>query len=70
MAKIQITLTEEQERKNAEILARLEMERRRLVEDTRAIQEHERLARKMARTTKGDYHLPMDNCQFPMTNYE
>ena len=35
-------LTEEQETKNAEILARLESERRQLVEETRALQQQER----------------------------
>jgi|GEM_PF-4788249 hypothetical protein len=42
MAKRKITLTEEQKVKNAEILARLEAERRNLVEETRALQQQER----------------------------
>ncbi len=39
MAKRKVELTEEQKRRNAEILARLEAEKRRLVEETRALQE-------------------------------
>lgn len=42
MAKRKITLTEDQKVKNAEILARLEAERRNLVEETRALQQQER----------------------------
>lgn len=42
MAKRKVVLTDEQKRKNAEILARLEAERARLVEDTRALQQQER----------------------------
>jgi hypothetical protein len=42
MAKRKVVLTEEQKRKNAEILARLERERQRLVEETRALQQAER----------------------------
>lgn len=42
MAKRKVVLTEEQKAKNAEILARLEAERRRLVEETRALQQQER----------------------------
>ncbi|MFQ5400154.1 MAG: hypothetical protein ACE5E7_11220 [Anaerolineae bacterium] len=38
MAKRKVELTEEQKRRNQEILARLEAERRRLVEETRALQ--------------------------------
>lgn len=39
MAKKKVELTEEQKQKNAEILARLEAERIRLIEETRALQE-------------------------------
>lgn len=39
MAKKKVELTEEQKRHNAEILARLEMERILLAEETRALQE-------------------------------
>jgi hypothetical protein len=39
MAKSPVILNAEQKRRNAEILARLEMEKRRLVADTRALQE-------------------------------
>lgn len=42
MAKRKVELTEEQKRRNAEILARLEMERQRLTEETRALQLRER----------------------------
>ncbi len=42
MAKRKVTLTEDQKKKNAEILARLEAERQRLVEETRALQQAER----------------------------
>ena len=42
MAKRKVELTEKQKAKNAAILARLEMERQRLVEDTRALQEQSR----------------------------
>ena len=39
MAKRKVKLTEEQKQRNAEILARLEMERQRLIEETRALQQ-------------------------------
>lgn len=39
MARRKVELTEEQIRRNAEILARLEAERQRLVEETRALQQ-------------------------------
>jgi len=39
MTKRKIELSEEQQKKNDEILARLELERRMLVEETRAMQE-------------------------------
>jgi len=42
MAKKKVTLTEDQQRRNAEILSRLEDERRRLVDETRALQLQER----------------------------
>lgn len=42
MAKRKVVLTEEQKRRNAEILARLEMERQKLIEETRALQQRER----------------------------
>ncbi len=42
MAKRKVELTEDQKRRNAEILARLEQERQRLVEETRALQLRER----------------------------
>ncbi len=42
MAKRKVKLTEDQKRRNAEILARLEMERQRLTEETRALQLRER----------------------------
>jgi hypothetical protein len=42
MAKRKVELTEEQQRKNQEILARLEAERQKLVEETRALQQAER----------------------------
>ncbi len=39
MAKRKVKLTEEQKQRNAEILSRLEMERQRLIEETRALQQ-------------------------------
>lgn len=42
MAKRKVQLTDEQKRKNAEILARLDAERKRLIEDTRSLQEQSR----------------------------
>jgi len=42
MAKRKVELTEDQKRRNAEILARLETERERLCEETRALQLRER----------------------------
>lgn len=42
MAKRKVELTERQKRRNQEILARLEAERQRLVEETRALQEQTR----------------------------
>ena len=42
MSKKKVVLTEDQRKRNAEILARLEEERVRLVEETRALQQQER----------------------------
>ena len=42
MSKKKVVLTEDQRKRNAEILARLEDERTRLVEETRALQQQER----------------------------
>ncbi|MCA9997516.1 MAG: hypothetical protein KDE56_17275 [Anaerolineales bacterium] len=42
MAKRKISLTDDQRKKNLEILSRLEDERRRLIEDTRALQQAEK----------------------------
>ena len=39
MAKRKVKLTEDQKKQNAEILARLEEERQRLIEETRALQQ-------------------------------
>ena len=39
MSKKKVVLTEDQRKRNAEILARLEEERSRLVEETRALQQ-------------------------------
>jgi hypothetical protein len=39
MARRKVELTDEQKRKNDEILARLEDERQRLIEETRALQQ-------------------------------
>lgn len=49
MAKSEVHLTEEQKRRNAEILAKLQSEREKLVADTRALQEESRLERKQTR---------------------
>ncbi len=51
MAKRKVELTEEQKQKNDEILARLEADRERLVEETRALQQ--RTKRKPGRKRKG-----------------
>ncbi|MCP4361893.1 MAG: hypothetical protein GY796_28100 [Chloroflexi bacterium] len=50
MAKRKVKLTEEQKRRNAEILARLDAERERLVEETRALQEQSRRKKKQPST--------------------
>ena len=42
MSKKKVVLTEDQRKRNAEILARLEDERSRLIEETRALQQQER----------------------------
>ena len=39
MARRKVELTEDQKQKNAKILARLEAERQRLIEETRALQQ-------------------------------
>jgi len=54
MAKRKIKLTDEQKKKNAEILSQLQEERKRLVEETRALQEQTRRkpGRKRKRQTK------------------
>ncbi len=52
MAKRKVVLTDEQKAKNAEILARLEAERRRLVEETRALQQAERTRPGRKRNTR------------------
>lgn len=54
MAKTKVTLSDEQKRRNAEILARLAAEEARIFEDTRALQrewksESSRLRRALAR---------------------
>ena len=42
MAKRKVELTEEQKRQNADILARLESDRQKLIQETRALQQQER----------------------------
>jgi PHD/YefM family antitoxin component YafN of YafNO toxin-antitoxin module len=42
MAKRKVVLTDDQKKRNAEILARLEFERRQLVQETRELQQLER----------------------------
>ena len=42
MSKMKGVLTDDQRKRNAEILARLEEERTRLIEETRALQQQER----------------------------
>lgn len=54
MAKIEINLTDEQQQHNNEILARLEAERQKLVEETRALQERSREEMKLTRSNKHD----------------
>jgi len=63
MAKSEVHLTQEQSRRNAEILAYLEAERRKLIEDTRALQEQSREERRMARMEEkgGSCGLRLDN---------
>lgn len=53
MAKRKVELTEQQKRKNAAILARLEAERQRLHEDTRALQQEWRLTASRLRGNNG-----------------
>ncbi|MCL4266335.1 MAG: hypothetical protein KJ069_24225 [Anaerolineae bacterium] len=65
MAKSEVHLTQEQARKNAEILAHLEAERRKLIEDTRALQEQSREERRLARLEEKNgscgSHLSLSN---------
>ena len=56
MAKRKVELSEAQKKRNAEILARLEAERQRLVEETRALQQQTK--RKPGRKRKN--HYPFD----------
>ncbi len=42
MAKRKVVLSDEQKRRNSEILARIESEKLRLLEETRALQQQER----------------------------
>lgn len=42
MAKRKVVLSDDQKRRNAEILARIESEKLRLLEETRALQQQER----------------------------
>ncbi len=59
MAKRKVKLTEEQKQQNAEILSRLERERQRLIEETRALQQQTkrkpgRKRKKKKKITKSD----------------
>ena len=53
MAKRKVELTAEQKQRNAEILARLEAERQRLVQETRALQQQTK--RKPGRKRKNNH---------------
>ena len=53
MAKRKVELTDEQKRKNAEILARLDAELQKLLEETRALQQQERRRPGRKRRKKG-----------------
>ncbi len=53
MARRKVELTKEQQQKNAEILARLEAERQRLIEETRALQQQTK--RKPGRKRRNQY---------------
>ena len=59
MAKRKVKLTEEQKQRNAEILARLEMERQRLIEETRALQQQTKRkpGRKRKKSTTPKYSI-------------
>ncbi len=62
MAKKKVVLTEDQKRRNAEILQRLEDERLRLIEETRALQQQERRrpGRKRKKKTNSELIAPTD----------
>lgn len=59
MAKRKVKLTEDQKQRNAEILSRLEMERQRLIEETRALQQQTKRkpGRKRKKTTPPQYTI-------------
>jgi hypothetical protein len=62
MSKKKVVLTEDQRKRNAEILARLEDERSRLVEETRALQlqERRRPGRKRKKKTMDELMVAAD----------
>lgn len=62
MSKKKVVLTEDQTKRNAEILARLEEERMRLVEETRALQQQERRrpGRKRKKKPMDEYMVSAD----------
>lgn len=62
MSKKKVVLTEDQRKRNAEILARLDEERARLVEETRALQlqERRRPGRKRKKKPADDYMIAAD----------
>ncbi|MBP6016263.1 MAG: hypothetical protein KIS95_06050 [Anaerolineae bacterium] len=62
MSKKKVVLTEDQRKRNAEILARLEEERSRLVEETRALQlqERRRPGRKRKKKTMDELMVAAD----------
>lgn len=62
MSKKKVVLTEDQRKRNAEILARLEEERSRLVEETRALQlqERQRPGRKRKKKTMDELMVAAD----------
>ena len=61
MAKRKVELTDDQKRRNAEILARLEAERRELVEETRALQQQERRRPGRKRRNKKMEEVPAES---------
>ncbi len=61
MAKRKVELTDAQKRRNAEILARLEAERRELVEETRALQQQERRRPGRKRRNKKMEEVPAES---------